>query len=218
MSAVDTVQEVAGAETPAKVAYVYRLGESGIWKVGKTTDLERREKAFGTISTEQLVLYAAIDTTDHTEVENFIKARLQSYRWLEGAGKDLYRAERGVVDAVVEAARRFSAETLPQLNEAEKLSQVRSDRRVLTPSEIHRQLHHELLEARQAELRARQEMRRIRAELMLVMGTASHLDGIATFESQTRASFDGKRFQLENPTLAQPYMKQIHTRPFCPRW
>jgi hypothetical protein len=218
MSGVHIVEDIVGVETSTKVAYVYRLGESGIYKVGKTNNLERRQQAFETISTEQLVLYATIETTDHTEVENFIKARLQSYRWLEGSGKDLYKAQREVVDAAIEAAREFSAETLPRLGEAEKLAEVRSDGRVLTPSEVHQQLQHKLLEWKQAELLAQQEVRRIRAELMLIMGAASRLDGIATFESQDRPWFDGKRFQLENPALVAPYIRQIHVRPFCPRW
>lgn len=221
MSAVYTLrngEDIGETETPRKVAYVYRLGESGIYKIGKTTDLKRREKTFQTISTEALVLHAEIETTNHTEVENFLKARLLSYRWLDGPGKDLYKADRDVMDAAIEAARRFSADTLPRLSEAEQLAEVRADGRVLTPSEVEQELHHELLGWRQAELLAHQEQRRIKAELMLTMGAASRLEGIATFESQDRSGFDGKRFQLENPTLAAPYVKQIHVRPFCPRW
>jgi len=214
----DDIAEAQDIEKPERVAYVYRLGESGIYKVGKTVDLERREKTFQTISTEQLALHARIETTNHTEVENFLKARLLSYRWLDGPGKDLYRAPRDVMDAAIEAARAFNSNTLPRLNEAKNLATVRSDGSVLTPSDVHKALYHELFEWRQAELLAQQEVRRIKAELMVTMGAASQLEGIATWVSQDRRLFDGKRFQLENPDLAAPYIESVHVRPFVPGW
>jgi hypothetical protein len=201
-----------------KVAYVYRLGETGIYKVGKTTDLERRRKTFETISTEPLELHAAIETSDHTEVENFMKERLQARRWLEGPGKDLYEAERDEVDAVIEAARRFSADTLPRIGAAATLTKTRADGRVLTPGQIERDLHRELLEWRQAEARAQQEMRRIKTELMLLMQTASRLDGIVVWESRMKPTFEEARFKRENAKLAEPYIKYVHERSFKPRW
>jgi len=173
-----------------KVAYVYRLGETGIYKVGKTTDLERRERAFDTILTEERVLHAKIETTDHTAVENFMKERLQAHRWLDGKGNDLYKAEREIVDAVIEAAHRFNAETLPRMAEAKKLVKLQADGRVLMPGDVERALHRELLMWRQREAIAQQEIERIKAELMLVMQAASQLDGIATFKNKLTPSLD----------------------------
>lgn len=43
-------------------AYVYSLGDTGIYKVGKTKDLEKRQGTYETISTERLNLYAQIET------------------------------------------------------------------------------------------------------------------------------------------------------------
>ena len=62
------------------IAYVYKLGDTGIYKVGKTTDLEKRQGTYETISTEPLVLHAQIETINQSEVEKFMKDRLQSHR------------------------------------------------------------------------------------------------------------------------------------------
>lgn len=201
------------------IAYVYRLGETGIYKVGKTTDLARRRKTFEAISTQPLVLHAAIETTDHTAVERFIKAQLQPYRWLDGAGKDLYEAERDVVDAAIGAAQRFSAETLPRLAEVRELEKVQADGRVLTPGEVERELYRELLRWKQREALAQHEMQRIKAELMLVMRSASRLDGIATWSNRTATTLDQARLKRERRDVFDAYYTRvIVTRPFVPRW
>ena len=202
-----------------KVAYVYRLGETGIYKVGKTTDLEQREKAFDTILTEERVLHAKIETTDHTAVENFIKEQLQAHRWLDGKGKDLYQVEREVVEVVIEAARRFNAETLPRIAEAKKLVKLQADGRVLTPGDVERELHRELLIWRQREAIAQQEMERIKAELMLVMQAASQLDGIATFKNKLTPTLDQARLKRELREVYDAYHTKVTiTRPFNVRW
>jgi hypothetical protein len=203
---------------PDKFAYVYDLGDTGIQKVGKTNDLERRKKTFDTISTAPPVLRAKIATSNHTEVENFIKGRLQADRWLEGPGKDLYQAPDDLMDKTIEAARQFSTDTLPRITEAEKVAKERSDGSTRAPELFQHAILHLLHEWRQRVLVAEQEMRRLRAELMLYTGSASSLEGIATFESQDRRRFDAKRFELENPEQAAPYMVEMHVRPFNIRW
>jgi hypothetical protein len=42
---------------------VYKLGDTGIYKVGKTKDLTRRRGAYEAISTEPLIPYAQVETT-----------------------------------------------------------------------------------------------------------------------------------------------------------
>ena len=115
-------------------------------------------------------------------------------------------------------ARRFDADTLPRISAATRLTKAQADGRVLTPGQIERDLHRELLEWRQAEARAQQEMRRIKTELMLIMQTASRLDGIVVWESRMKPTFEEARFKRENPKLAEPYIKYAHERSFKPRW
>src|SRR5258706_10989266 len=97
------------------VAYVFRLGQTGIFKVGKTESLSKRQSTYETISTEELILYAQIETTNKSAVETFIKHRLQSHRWLVGAGRELYKPPKDYLDEVIVAATRWNAEMLPKL-------------------------------------------------------------------------------------------------------
>jgi Meiotically up-regulated gene 113 len=201
------------------IAYVYKLGDTGIYKVGKTTDLEKRQGTYETISTEPLDLYAQIETINQSEVEKFMKERLQSRRWLGGRGRELYEVDRAELDEVIDAARRFSLETLPKLIEAERLTKQESDGRVLTPGDVEKELHRELLRLRQVELMAQQEQRRIAAELKLLMQTASRIDGIVKWKNKTTTTLDTARLKRERRDIHDAfYTKFTITRPFEVRW
>ena len=200
-------------------AYVYKLGDTGIYKIGKTKDLERRQGAYETISTERLVLYAQIETTHQGEVEKLMKHKLLSHRWLGGEGRELYEVGRAELDEVIAAAERWNSDVLPKMIEAAKLSRQRCDGRVLVPRDTERELHRELLRLRQVELTAIQEQERIRAELMILMQTASRLDGIVTWKNETRTTFDIARLKRERRELHDEYNNKVTiTRPFKVRW
>jgi hypothetical protein len=199
--------------------YVYSLGGSGIYKVGHTKDLEKRQGTYETISTERLVLHAQIETPSQTEVEKFIKHRLQSRRWLGGQGRELYEVGETELDDVIAAARRWNSDVLPKLGEAKKLANQQSDGRVLMPSDIERGLHRELMRLRQVELTAAQERQRIETELKILMQTASRLDGIATWKNKTTTTFDIERLKRERRELHDAYYTKITiSRPFEVRW
>ena len=199
--------------------YVYKLGDTGIYKVGKTENLAKRQGTYETISTERLIPYAEIETTDLDEVETFIKHRLQSRRWLGGKGRELYEVDEPELDGVIAAAQEWNREVLPKVVEAEKLARRQCDDRVLTPSDVERELHRELMRLRQIELTAAQERLRIETELKLLMKTASRLDGIATWKNEAKTTFDTARFKRERPELHDLYNTKITvTRPFKVRW
>jgi hypothetical protein len=96
---------------------------------------------------------------------------------------------------------------------------LKADGRVLKPGEVERELYRELLIWRQREAVAQQEIRRIRAELMLIMQAASKLDGIATFANKTTTTLDEARLKDEQRDIYDAYRTKITvTRPFAPRW
>jgi phage gp46-like protein len=200
-------------------AYVYRLGETGIYKVGKADTPRDRQRAYETISTEPVILYAQIETTDKSALEKFIKHRLQAHRWLDGVGSELYKLDQATLDAVLDQARRWNSETLPKLVEAERLTRQQCDGQVMQPSELVRDLHRELLQWRQTELTAQQEMERIEAELKLMMQTASEIEGVAVWKNETRKTLDQERLKQERRDIFDAYYTRvIPVRPFCPRW
>lgn len=200
-------------------AYVYSLGDTGIYKVGRTKDLEKRQGAYETISTERLVLYAQIETSNETGIEKFMKDRLQSRRWLGSRGRELYEVGQAELDEVIAAAENWNSDVLPKMVEAAKLSKQRCDGRVLVPGDIERELHRELLRLRQIELTAAQEQERIQTELKILMQTASRLDGIVTWKNETRATFDAARLKGERREIHDEYNNKVTiTRPFKVRW
>jgi hypothetical protein len=200
-------------------AYVFRLGDTGIYKVGKTNDLKKRQSAHETISLEPLVLYAQIETNNKSAVETFIKHRLQSQRWMGGAGRELYEVAQSEMDDVIAAATQWNDEVMPKMAEVAKLTKQQCDGRILKPDELARELHRDLMRLRQVELTAKQEMVRIETELKLVMQTASQLEGIAVWRNKTSTSLDIDRLKQERRDVYDAYYTRVtHTRPFEPRW
>jgi hypothetical protein len=200
-------------------AYVFRLGDTGIYKVGKTNDLKKRQSAHETISTEPLVLCAQIETNNKSALETIIKHRLQSHRWMDGAGRELYKAEPSVIEEVIAFAAQWNADVMPKMAEAAKLTKQQCDGRILKPSELERELHRELMRLRQVELTAKQEMARIETELKLLMQTASQLQGIAVWKNKSSTSLDSDRLKRERRDVYDAYYTRVtHTRPFEPRW
>jgi Meiotically up-regulated gene 113 len=200
------------------VAYVFQLGQTGVFKVGKAESLSKRQSTYETISTEELILYAEIETTNKSAVETFIKHRLQSHRWLDGAGRELYKPPEDYLDEVIAAATRWNAEMLPKLAEVGRLTKQSCDGRVLKPSELVQELYVELLEWRQKELTARQEMTRISTEIQLVMQTASEIEGVAVWKNKPTTTFQTSRLKKERRDIYDAYALVTQTRPFTPRW
>jgi hypothetical protein len=137
--------------------YVYKLGDTGIYKVGETKDLTRRRGTYETISTEPLTPYAQIETINEDELETFIKHRLQSRRWLGGEGRELYEVDEAELDDAIAAAVVWNGDVLPKMAAADRLSRQQCDNHVLTPSDVEKELHRELMRLRQVELTAAQE-------------------------------------------------------------
>ena len=199
--------------------YILKIGESGsLYKVGKAKDHEQRRKALGTGSAEKLHDHALIESTRYSDIETFIKHRLQGRKWLAGEGREIYEVAETELADVIEAARRWDADVLPMLAEAEKLGRHPCDGTVLTPGETERELYREALRLRQVELTAKQERERIEAQLKLVMRAAATLRGIATWQSVPKAQFEEMRFKKDHPELAIAYTKTVASRPFKIRW
>lgn len=201
------------------VAYVIQLGQTGLFKVGKTDDLSKRQSTYDTISTEERIVYAAIETANKAAVETFIKHRLQHRRWFELPGKELYRVTEDELRPVVEAAERFNGEQLPKMAEAERLGKLQCEGSIIDADELSRDLHRELVRWRQQELTAQQEMERIKTELKLLTRTAPGIKGVATWRNQSKVTFDEPRLKNEQPKVYEAYYTRVTpTRPFVPNW
>jgi hypothetical protein len=199
-------------------AYVYRLGDTGIYKVGKSKDPSKRLAAYETISLEEVIEYACIPTNYQEKVETYIKDRLGSYRWRGAKGTELFKVDRHKLDEVIAEAREFDAHVLPKLASAARLAKQPCDGQVLTPDDAKWDMYWRALTLKQAEDTARYERISIEADLKLFMDRASALDGIATFRSEQRGELDRKGLKAKYPEVHAEFNQPAHRRPFKMRW
>lgn len=203
-------------------AYVIALGETGLFKVGHTDDLDERLRAHSTISPEPLSYYATIESDDCSAIEKVMKDYLEEYRVPGIEAREMFKPPLSELDDAIALGREWNVSMLPLLAEAEEARLQACDfDRALDPSEEHWALYRELLRLRQVELRAVQGQTWIAARLQVDMGTAWSLDGIATWKSGTRATLDRKALLTDHPhleSLLDEYTTRKHWRRFLPRW
>jgi hypothetical protein len=199
--------------------YVLEIGAAGdLYKIGKAKDYAARLKAHRTMSTERLTLYAEIETEQYTDVETYLKHLLQGHRWLEGEGRELYKAERHVIDEAIDAARRWATVVLPRMEQANALTEQESDGTTMTPDAAVMELYRERLRLKQFEWAAKHEGERIDAELKVMMGTADELTGVAVYRSGLTSDFDERSFRADDPERYDRYVITRPTRAFKIRW
>jgi T5orf172 domain len=209
------------ADDPARAGcvYVLKLGAAAdLYKIGKAKDYEERLKAHRTMSVERLTLYAEIESEHYGDIETYLKHLLQGHRRIEGDGREIYQAERDVIDNAVAAARNWAAVVLPRMAEAAALTAQVSDGTVLTPDDAVMELYRERLRLKQAEWAAKHEGERIDAELKLIMRAASELEGVATWRSGVTPDFDEGRFRHDHEDLYESYKVMRPVRQFKIRW
>jgi T5orf172 domain len=208
------------AETAENIGSVYvtQIGDAAnFWKIGKAKNYEERLKAHRTMSVERLSLYAEIETEDYGKIETYLKHLLQGHRWTEGEGREIYQAERAVIDEAVASARSRAA-FMPRIAEAAALKERASEETVLMPTEAMTTLHKKRLQVKATEWAAKHEGEQIDAEIQLVMGTAAELAGVAIWRSGETRDFDEGRFGREHPELYERYNVTKPTRNFNIRW
>jgi hypothetical protein len=203
-------------------AYVIKIGDTGMYKLGHSEDPERRIEEHYTMATEALSWYAQIESDDCPKVETVMKDYLEEFRVPGLKARELFKPPRAELDEAIAVAREWNEVMLPVLGAAELMRQQECDPELaVEPTEEHWALYSELLRLRQIELRAKQGQIRIAARLQVDMGKAASLDGIATWKSQYKQTLDRAGFVREYPHL-EPLLDEFtirkHARRFLPRW
>ena len=190
------------------MAGVYVLVDpvTGFTKVGRASDLETRLANLRTAN-PRLQLARWYETGDAALVEAYVHAKLVNFR-KEGeffeASPELVGAE--VVDILGRLESRPEQSTLEGIRQLEVLEPQRD------PTSAELLLIHKIVDLR-GKLKTLEVEEQIYAEqLMVSMGHASGLLGWATFTGAQTARFDSQKFKLENPDLAQQYVKTSYAR------
>jgi hypothetical protein len=203
-------------------AYVIKIGDTGLYKLGHTNDLNARIETYYTIATERLSWYEQIESDDCPKVEAVMKDYLEEFRVPRLNARELFRPPQTELDQAIAVAKEWNDVMLPLIAVAKLVEGQECDPDlVLEPTEEHWSMYRELLRLRQIERRSLQGQERIKRRLQVDMGRASSLDGIATWKSEFKAKFDRKGFVKKYPHL-EPFIDEFITRPhsrrFLPRW
>jgi Meiotically up-regulated gene 113 len=194
--------------------YLMKNGTAGLVKIGRAHDVASRHGQFATGNPEDLTVIAAIETDEASRGESFLHGMYQS------------RRRRGEFFALTDAeaaegadlARRFLAEDMPAEREAKRLGDVECDAPAREPDEEERELHRELLDAREEKYRAEVKCARIENKLRVRTGTSEGLIGLVSWRRHTVTRFDEASFRREQPELHASYSRTGRHRTFRLLW
>jgi hypothetical protein len=192
--------------------YVLRSGESNLFKVGKALDVERRGKALATGNPEPLVAFDTVETNHPSKCETFLKERLRSRRSRRSAAMEFYECDVDDLRAAIEATRDYDRVVLALAADVQQLSRQQSDERILKPDASARGTFERLIAARQAEDDARRERERCEAQLKLAIGTASGLEGLATWKTEAFRELDEKALKDAEPEVFERFLREKRRR------
>ncbi|MGV9408353.1 GIY-YIG nuclease family protein [Nocardia sp. NPDC003693] len=168
--------------------YAFRLGKLEQYKIGQTTATpEKRRSPLQTSCSERLTLFDAIETDEYKALEKHIKDRWGQRRSTEG-GTEIYHLSEPEATQLFSEARAWLTDELPKLRRAAELESLEPEPEVLTSDEQTLALRGQWFKLRDEESRARQEYEqaaaervRVETELKLAIGTASGIEGVATW-------------------------------------
>ena len=129
--------------------YIYRSGDSNVFKIGRATDLERRLRTHATGNPEPLTRFDVIETERASKCETYLHHRLRSKRSRRGDGTEWFEVDPEELAPIIEDARHYAKEVLPRIEEAERLTEEPCDDRILPPSGGVLETYRALIEVRE---------------------------------------------------------------------
>jgi hypothetical protein len=191
--------------------YILRSGSEDVFKIGHTRgDVEARIKNLATGNPHTLTRFDVIETDHCTLCETYLHRRLRTKR----RGGEFFAVDPHELQQVIQEAREFISEYVPQQSEVEVLASGTSDERVIEPGEREWEMYRRLLDVRQALDELDLERNQLEMSLKLTIGTASGLLGIATWKTQEKVVLDAEALKVAEPDLYKRFQKTAHVRPF----
>lgn len=195
--------------------YVLRHGDENLFKVGMTKgEIDARMKSLVTGNPHALTEYARIETDHPAKVEGYLQGLLRTKRSRRSEATEFYEVEPTDLDAAIQDARDFAEHDIPQEAEVERLAAERCTDQLVTPCDDDWSTYEQLLAARERHDAATHAKNRLEWRLKLTIGTASALDGIATWKTMTRQGLDTEAFKHAHPELYDQYQRETYFRRF----
>jgi Meiotically up-regulated gene 113 len=194
--------------------YIMRNGVTNVVKIGRARNVESRRGQFMTGNPEELTLIDSIETDEPGRCETFLHRIFESKR-VRGEFFALTPIE---AQDAARRAREYVADHLPAEHEAKRLAQTDCDGPARPPDDRERGLHRELLEARESRSRWKFECDRLENELKARIGTSEGIEGIASWTTHTKTTFDEASFRKEHPELHAAFSRPVRLRRFVLLW
>jgi len=191
------------------VAYIYvlRSGEPGVFKVGKADSPEDRLAGLQT-GNPGLCLHLSAETEYAHQAETYLKRIFRS----KNVAREFYQLSDAELAEAWQRMLAYIAEDVPAQEEASRLAAAQSDGSTLPPSEEQKHWYTRLREARVRQDLAGFDRTRLENRLKSSMGTASVLDGIATWKSREVSRFDEAEFVEQYPDVYERYCRTIQVQ------
>lgn len=188
--------------------YAFRLGDNDLFKIGQTTlTPAKRRSSLQTAHDVALTLFDSIETDEQKAAEKYIKDTWAHRRSTTG-GKEVFRLTETEAAQLFAQCREWLAEVLPKQRRTAELEALAPEATVLASDDTTVELREQWLKAREEEVRLRQaldraaaEREKVEIELKLAIGTASGINGVATWEAVTRRRINPSLVEDREPDL-----------------
>jgi predicted GIY-YIG superfamily endonuclease len=194
--------------------YIYRSGDSNVFKIGKAIDLEKRLKTHATGNPEPLTRFDVIETEHASKCETYMHHRLRSKQYRRGEGTEWFEVDPEELASIIEDARNYAEEVLPKIEAAERLADEECDDRILQPSDGALETYRALIKVREDHDSLGFDRDRLEAELKLIIGTASGIERVASWKSVFGHRLDSDALKAEHPDLCAAFLRETRTRRF----
>jgi hypothetical protein len=192
--------------------YIYRSGDGNVFKIGYTTDLEKRVKTHATGNPEPLTPFGVIETEHPSKCETYLHNRLRTKRSTRSDGTEWFEVDPDYLTDVIAEARHYADEVLPMIEEAERLSGEQCDDRILPPTDAVLVTYRMLAKVREEYDTLGFEKDHLEAKLKLIIGTALGIEGVANWKMVSTHSFDAAAFKDAQPDLYQAFLREHRSR------
>jgi len=199
---------------PVGYVYIYRSGDTNVFKIGKAKDVQRRIKTHATGNPEPLTEFDVIETEHYVQCETYLHHRLRSKQYRRGEGKEWFEVDPDELRGLIVDARHYADEVVPMIAECATLSGKACEDRVLQPTDRVMETYRALLLTREKYDTLGFEKDYLEAQLKKVIGTASGIEGVAAWKTIYSHRLDGDALREERPEIHAQYFREIRFRRF----
>src|SRR5712691_3687236 len=116
--------------------YIYRSGDGNVFKIGRSTDLDKRIRTHATGNPEPLTRFDVIETEHASQCETYLHHRLRSKRSNRSDPTEFFEVDPVALTELIADARHHVEVVRPKMAEAERLAEEQSDDdRILQPGD-----------------------------------------------------------------------------------